>query len=338
MSHSYPAKLLILTLLLLLAGRVDGLMVKHDGTTIFYDDFEDDPPGTFPPTTPLIGSYHQENLDDGLLYVSTGTVAGPNPLQYTMTSGAPQGNNYAGMHRAGHPEIKTVLIDKNSGTLTYSMMLYFVPISYAFAVALEEPAGEGSDSYYICRFTVKDALGTAGMQFDPGWNWSLHSQQLLVDDWNRLEFEYEIGTTSVDVSINGITETLSCLGASSVESLNINTNDSSQQKEAHVMIDAIPQTPHNRGDVDDNGFVGADDLVTILTNWAQSGGVTWPQGDISPYNDGINTGDDFIGADDYVDVLTYWATGYLSPEPIPEPSSLGFLAGAVLLGGIIRRR
>ena len=91
----------------------------------------------------------------------------------------------------------------------------------------------------------------------------------------------------------------------------------------------------NRGDVTGEGFVGADDLVMILTNWGQTGIVPWENGDIAPYGDGSNPGDDFIGADDYVDVVTFWGTTY-GGEPVPEPATLGLL----LLGGLalLRRR
>ena len=70
---------------------------------------------------------------------------------------------------------------------------------------------------------------------------------------------------------------------------------------------ALTTTPptHNRGDVTGEGFVGADDLVAILTNWGGTGNVPWENGDIAPYGDGSDPGDDFVGADDYVEVLTY---------------------------------
>ena len=81
----------------------------------------------------------------------------------------------------------------------------------------------------------------------------------------------------------------------------------------------------NRGDVTGEGFVGADDLVQILTNWGDTGDVPWEDGDIAPYGDGSNPGDDFIGADDYVEVLTYWGTDYTGSEPVPEPAALVLL-------------
>ena len=97
-------------------------------------------------------------------------------------------------------------------------------------------------------------------------------------------------------------------------------------------------TPKNRGDVTEDGFVGADDLVRILSNWGESGaGVTWAMGDVAPYNDGINTGDQFIGADDYVEVLTFWGTNYGGPEPTPEPTTI-LIVGLGACLALLKRR
>lgn len=80
------------------------------------------------------------------------------------------------------------------------------------------------------------------------------------------------------------------------------------------------------GDVNGDGFVGADDLVTILTNWGQSG-MFRLQGDLD--NDG------FIGGTDYTEVLTNWGTG--TPyELIPEPTTLTLLLFPLFI--ILRQR
>ena len=75
------------------------------------------------------------------------------------------------------------------------------------------------------------------------------------------------------------------------------------------------------GDVNGDCFVGADDLVDILTYWGQTD-TTRNQGDL--------TGDGFVGADDYVEVLTNWGTGSPS-EPVPEPSELLLVVGSLAL-------
>ena len=85
-----------------------------------------------------------------------------------------------------------------------------------------------------------------------------------------------------------------------------------------------------RGDINEDGFVGGDDLTEILTHWGESG-MSRQDGDLN--NDG------FIGGDDYTEALTYWGTGR-APQPlttaIPEPTTLSRL----LLGGLVllRRR
>ena len=77
--------------------------------------------------------------------------------------------------------------------------------------------------------------------------------------------------------------------------------------------------PRHHGDVTEDGFVGTDDLVQVLSKWGTAGPqATWDMGDCAPYNGGVNPGDDFVGSDDYVEVLTYWGT--------PEPATLGLLS------------
>lgn len=86
-------------------------------------------------------------------------------------------------------------------------------------------------------------------------------------------------------------------------------------------IDDVRALPE--GDVNGDGFVGADDIVGVLTFWGQNS-TTRQQGEL--------TGDNFVGSDDYVEVLTFWGSGSAS-EPIPEPATLGalMLAGLFLL-------
>ncbi len=84
------------------------------------------------------------------------------------------------------------------------------------------------------------------------------------------------------------------------------------------------------GDLNNDGFVGIEDLNMILGVWNQ----TVPAG--SPMNGDI-TGDGFVGIEDLNQVLGNWNAGTPPPAEalamIPEPGTLGVLAlGLGLLG------
>ena len=84
------------------------------------------------------------------------------------------------------------------------------------------------------------------------------------------------------------------------------------------------------GDVDKDGFVGGEDLTTIIGNWGMTGAVL-ADGDLS--------GDGTVDGTDYSSVLSNWGASYSPPEPpaVPEPTTLLILAGAAL-AGFVRRR
>ena len=88
------------------------------------------------------------------------------------------------------------------------------------------------------------------------------------------------------------------------------------------------------GDLDGDGFVGIDDLNTVLAAWNQS---------VTPYDlsSGDITGDGYIGIDDLTAVLANWNTGTPPPPEasttIPEPASLGLLSLGVMWGSARRR-
>ncbi len=86
---------------------------------------------------------------------------------------------------------------------------------------------------------------------------------------------------------------------------------------ANTLFNALSTLP---GDLDFDGFVGIDDLNTILAHW---------NAQVSPGNPlfGDPTGDGFVGIDDLNLVLANWNTG--SPPTntanTPEPGTLGLL-------------
>lgn len=180
-------------------------------------------------------------------------------------------------------------------------------------------------AHYGAQFLLRGAEGTA---YEGQW-FPLVEDDLVLSDWGPngariVSMFWDIdGTPGVDVEV--------VLDATDPFGLGV------LAPENGFTYEMIPEPLDIRGDATGDGFVGADDLVRILTNWGASGpSVTWDMGDVAPYGDGTNTGDQFIGADDYVEVLTYWGSTSGSPEPAPEPATLVML----LLGGLVllRRR
>ncbi len=101
-----------------------------------------------------------------------------------------------------------------------------------------------------------------------------------------------------------------------------------------VRVEVVATAPHLAGDLDDDGFVGIDDLNLILGRWNQASPAgVWPLGDVS--------GDGFIGIADLNAVLGNWNAG--TPPPantasVPEPGTLVvLLIGAGVMAGRRRR-
>lgn len=82
------------------------------------------------------------------------------------------------------------------------------------------------------------------------------------------------------------------------------------------------------GDLDEDGFVGINDLGLVLGAWNQSAPLDDERAD--------PTGDGFVGIDDLNPVLGYWNTGVppagKTHELVPEPMALGPIALLGLVG------
>ena len=89
-------------------------------------------------------------------------------------------------------------------------------------------------------------------------------------------------------------------------------------------ISLLPPLP---GDVNDDGFIGPDDLTTIINNWGLSG-ATREQGDLN--------GNGVVDGPDYAEVLSFWAPTE-PPEATPEPATLVLLSLSGL-AMLLRRR
>jgi hypothetical protein len=102
-----------------------------------------------------------------------------------------------------------------------------------------------------------------------------------------------------------------------------------------VRVEVIATPPHLAGDLNDDGFVGVDDLNLVLSRWNQASPAgVWPLGDVS--------GDGFIGVDDLNAVLVNWNAGTPPPAEalalVPEPGMLGLVAFGLGFWGVCPRR
>ena len=93
----------------------------------------------------------------------------------------------------------------------------------------------------------------------------------------------------------------------------------------------LQRVPIVSGDMNRDGYVGADDLTILINNW--NGFVA--QGDLAH---GDLTGDGYVGADDLAWMIDAWNTGTLpvAATAVPEPTSMAWLA--VLLVAVQARR
>ncbi len=103
--------------------------------------------------------------------------------------------------------------------------------------------------------------------------------------------------------------------------------------EVDVVATGDPDRPVIIGDLNADGFVGIEDLNTVLGNWNQS---------VLPgfYTAGDPSGDGFVGIEDLNTVLGNWNTGAPPPPSdglvVPEPTSVALLMFGSL--GLLRRR
>jgi PEP-CTERM motif len=107
--------------------------------------------------------------------------------------------------------------------------------------------------------------------------------------------------------------------------------DITGEYELYVMGFIPPPPPFLAGDLNEDGFVGIDDLNIVLANWNDT--VT-----VGSLIDGDPNGDGFVGIADLNIVLGNWNAG--TPPPggaVPEPTTLALLGfGGVLV--VSRRR
>ena len=93
----------------------------------------------------------------------------------------------------------------------------------------------------------------------------------------------------------------------------------------------LQRVPIVTGDMNGDGFVGADDLTILINNWNDFV-------ELGDLGSGDLTGDGYVGADDLAWMIDAWNTGALpvAATAVPEPTSMSCLA--LLLAAIQARR
>jgi len=90
-------------------------------------------------------------------------------------------------------------------------------------------------------------------------------------------------------------------------------------------VNGLLQVVSIEGDLDGDGYVGAEDLDVVLANWGQAVG-------LGDRLQGDSTGDGLVGGSDLQVVLDNWGSGEVPGGIVPEPSSLwSFAAGLMFL-------
>ena len=175
-------------------------------------------------------------------------------------------------------------------------------------------------------------LGIRLVILGPGGAFTSTNPTILTPGWNNYVFEFADmmflpgsgndwpggGTLVLDDTLAAVSRVLI---RNDPDAIPTDIGDHPPHILATLGIDDVRALPE--GDVNADGFVGADDLVGVLTFWGQNT-TTRQQGEL--------TGDSFVGSDDYVEVLTNWGSGTLA-EPVPEPTTLSvlLLTGVFLL-------
>ena len=180
-------------------------------------------------------------------------------------------------------------------------------------------------------FTAPDEVGGwIELIKSPGSTWFSDSPTIRIDLTNKGGLRLGVqgflaGTTNPnDDSLSVWLEWL--------DAPNTITSGTSLGIDVDVVATADPEIPVIAGDLNADGFVGIDDLNTVLGNWNQSVLRGF-------YTAGDPSADGFVGIDDLNTVLSNWNAGTPPPQEntqIPEPGTL--LLFGVGAYSVVRRR
>ena len=269
----------------------------------------------------------------------------PAALAFILLSGGGQGSSFAGIIaidgiyyvESGVTETVTAAFNQPNGGTTSAeyhglLKLTVAGTGYALGDAPSDAfyiLGDGGDQpehtpcCYQIAFDTVPLVGAPTAPTDPARNVKEHIR-FDVDGGTQVEPPYVPAYRSdheysIVVAVDVPTPTALHFGVSDGRFA-----DNSGQYEIRL-AELIPATIVP-GDVTFDGFVGADDLTTLILNWNATD-ADLARGDI--------TGDRFVGADDLSRIIDNWNTGALpvGAAALPEPTSMaGFMALLVAIG------
>ena len=282
--------------------------------------------------TEITGSYQLE-VDVWMSYSQAGPGAGTSEMAYVGLNTTP---GVAASYLAGNTVSGTYLfhvVDGDVGTQDITIRDSITPTDGLTIVK----DGNNADAPY--QLAVDTATVGNGA---------------VINGWNTFTLQYNAGTDTInawiddveipffdtlffnllDTDINNTSGVTS--GSVSLGAFDAVSGSSAFPADQFVIYDNVIITTETdllagglTGDLNNDGFVGIDDLNIILGAWNQNVPPANPQADPS--------GDGFVGIDDLNEVLGNWNAGTPpTAAAVPEPATLALLG----LGGfaVLRRR
>jgi hypothetical protein len=145
-----------------------------------------------------------------------------------------------------------------------------------------------------------------------------------LNAWHEMTFTYMVGASSVDLTVDGVTETVNNVTMNAIANVSRLRFTGDGSSTTHFYLDAVPSPMSHPGDFDGDGDADGADFVAWQTNFPTVAGATLVQGDAD--GDGDVDGADFVA----------WQTSFTTgPDvtSVPEPHSIPILATVLVTLG-----
>ena len=146
--------------------------------------------------------------------------------------------------------------------------------------------------------------------------------------WQKWEIDYVNGASTIDISIDGVTNTLPA-GGWNLGSIAFSQGAVTAENALYVGEVASDSIPGDLpGDTNDDGIVDAEDAATLAENWL-AGNASWAMGDFN--HDGL------VNDIDATLLAANWQSSTTAGASVPEPSCLVLLGAVFMAFGVFRR-